>query len=106
MTDVTDGLAVRRASRWPHKTAKFATLAYWWPLIGLDLMSLLRWGFSVASAQRTLRMLVVESIAYLVVWSLISTIAAAAGAGPVERPRRKPNRAGQEPGSMRASRGR
>ena len=103
---MTDGLAAHRASRWPRKAGKFVTLVYWWPLIGLDLMSLLRWGLSEASAQRALRMLVIESIVYLAVWSLISTIAAAAGAGPVERPRRKPNRAGQEPGSMRASRGR
>jgi hypothetical protein len=96
--------AARVYRSWPRKLAAFVTLLYWWPAVGLDLLSLLRWGFSEDSAQRTVRMLLVESIAYLAVWSLFSAVVGIMNAEPAEIPRRKPRRDGA--GGMRATRGR
>ena len=77
--------AAHRGGRWARKVAQVLTLAYWWPAIGVDLWSLLRFGLTEASAQRTMRTLLVESILYLAVWGVLSALAAGVAAAPAER---------------------
>ena len=77
--------AAHRGGRWARKAAQVLTLAYWWPAIGVDLWSLLRFGLSEAAAQRTMRILLVESIVYLAVWGVLAALASAVSAAPAER---------------------
>jgi len=75
---------VLHVSRWPQRLAHLSTLTYWWPSIAIDAFSLLRWGLSQSSAQRTMRLLVVQCLVYLVIWTLISMVNSIATAAPPE----------------------
>lgn len=98
-----------RKRRWPRRVAKVLTLGYWWPALAVDCWSLLRFGFSELSAQRTLRLMVIQSLVYLLIWGICAAVASLAGAGPDERQQRRPatDRPLQSlPGSSRDHRGR